>query len=79
MPSLPADVYMKVDPDNRLVADTLEAEWNESCAVMPKLPTNTNAAASSRLATLQRETRRRILGLAEQLPKIWNDPRVDFS
>ena len=21
--------YMKVDPDNRLVADTLEADWNE--------------------------------------------------
>lgn len=27
--------YMKVDPDNRLVADTLEAEWNESCVFMP--------------------------------------------
>ena len=29
-------------------------------------------------ATLTAEARRRILGLAEQLPQIWNDPRVDF-
>ncbi len=31
--------YMKVDPDNRLVAGTLEAEWNE------KLRTHTDAVA----------------------------------
>ena len=29
-------------------------------------------------ASLDADARRRILDLAEQLPRIWNDPRVDF-
>jgi DNA invertase Pin-like site-specific DNA recombinase len=69
--------YMKVDPDNRLVADTLEAEWND------KLRRHADAAEdyerrSKQLATtLSAAARQRILGLAEQLPQIWKDPRVD--
>lgn len=68
--------YMKVDPENRLVSDTLEAEWND------KLRRHTEAAAGyerrskQQAATLSAEARQRILGLAEQLPQIWNDPRV---
>lgn len=29
--------YLKVDPDNRLVADTLEADWNEKLRVLNQL------------------------------------------
>ena len=36
-----------------------------------------STAFSQQAATLSAEARRRILGLAEQLPQIWNDPRVD--
>ena len=69
--------YMKVDPDNRLVADALEAEWND------KLRLHTDAAADyerrgrEQAAVLDADMRRRILDLAEQLPRIWQDPRVD--
>ena len=28
--------FLKVDPDNRLVADALEADWNESCVRSPR-------------------------------------------
>jgi DNA invertase Pin-like site-specific DNA recombinase len=70
--------YMKVDPDNRLVADTLEAEWND------KLRRHADAAEEYERRTKQQaeilgaEARRRILDLAEQLPRLWQDPRIDF-
>ena len=69
--------YMKVDPDNRLVADALEAEWND------KLRSHTDALADyeqrsrDQVATLDAQAHRRILDLAEQFPAIWNDPRVE--
>jgi DNA invertase Pin-like site-specific DNA recombinase len=69
--------YMKVDPDNRLVADALEAEWND------KLRSHTDALADyeqrsrDQVAALDAQARRRILDLAEQFPAIWNDPRVE--
>ena len=70
--------YMKVDPDNRLVADALEAEWND------KLRTHADAVADydnrrqQQAASLDAETRRRILDLAENFPQVWHDPRVDM-
>jgi len=67
--------YMKVDPDNRMVADTLEADWNAKLRAL--------ADAQDRLER-QRETERgldaeqraRILALATDFPRLWNDPRT---
>jgi DNA invertase Pin-like site-specific DNA recombinase len=70
--------YMKVDPDNRLVADTLEAEWNDKLRRHAEAADEYERRSKQQAATLSTETRQRILGLAEQLPQIWNDPRVDF-
>jgi DNA invertase Pin-like site-specific DNA recombinase len=70
--------YMKVDPDNRLVADTLEAEWNDKLRRHAEAADEYDRRSKQQAATLSAETRQRILGLAEQLPQIWNDPRVDF-
>lgn len=39
--------YMKVEPHNRLVADTLEAEWKTSCAAMPMPSRIMSAEANS--------------------------------
>jgi hypothetical protein len=47
--------YMKVDPDNRLVADALEAEWND------KLRSHTDA-----LADYERRSRDQVAALDEQ-------------
>jgi hypothetical protein len=70
--------YMKVDPDNRLVADTLEAEWNNKLRRHAEAVEEYERRSKQQAATLSAEARQRILGLAEQLPQIWNDPRVDF-
>ena len=70
--------YMKVDPDNRLVADTLEAEWNDKLRRHAEAAEEYERRSKQQAATLSAEVRQRILGLAEQLPQIWNDSRVDF-
>jgi DNA invertase Pin-like site-specific DNA recombinase len=70
--------YMKVDPDNRLVADTLEAEWNDKLRRHVEAAEEYERRSKQQAATLGAEARQRILALAEQLPQIWNDPRVDF-
>jgi hypothetical protein len=68
--------YMKVDPDNRLVADSLEAEWND------KLRRHSDAAAEydkrsqEQAVMLSEEARRRVSDLAKQFPRIWQDDRV---
>ena len=68
---------MKVDPDNRLVADTLEAEWNDKLRLHADAAADYDRRSREQAATLDADMRRRILDLAEQLPRIWQDPRVD--
>ena len=70
--------YMKVDPDNRLVADALEAEWNEKLRLHTDAVEDYERRGPDEAAALDAEMRRHILELAEQFPRIWNDPRVDM-
>jgi hypothetical protein len=70
--------YMKVDPDNRLVADALEAEWNEKLRLHGDAAADYERRSREQAASLDADARRRILDLAKQLPQIWNDPRLDF-
>ena len=66
--------YMQVDPDNRLVADELEGEWNE------KLKAHKQALEAlkrdTKERTLSSEERARVLALAKDFPRLWNDPRT---
>jgi hypothetical protein len=68
---------MKVDPDNRLVADTLEAEWNDKLRRHADAAEDYERRSKQQADVLSAEARRRILDLAEQLPRIWQDPRVE--
>ena len=69
--------YMKVDPDNRLVADALEAEWNEKLRLHTDVVEDYERRAPEEAAVLDAEMHRRVRDLAEQFPRIWNDPRID--
>jgi hypothetical protein len=70
--------YMNVDPANRLVADSLEAEWNDKLQLHAEAVEEYERRGKQHAEALNAETRRRILSLADQLPKIWNDERVDM-
>src|SRR5207247_7912027 len=64
--------YKAVDPDNRLVARSLEKEWNEKLAEVDKLERehqHVPKPAALLLTTAQREQIRR---LAHDLPAIWH-------
>ena len=67
--------YLAVDPANRLVADTLEADWNtalRALATTPRPPTT--RPANSTTGTLTPAQKDRISQLVTDLPGIWNDP-----
>jgi DNA invertase Pin-like site-specific DNA recombinase len=68
--------YMQVDPDNRLVATTLEAEWNqkiEALAVAQEQHENRRAEDRS---VLNEDNRARVLALATDFPALWNNPKT---
>ncbi len=69
--------YMKVDPDNRLVADALEAEWNGKLRSYSEAVEDYERRSRDRPAALDTQARRRILDLAERFPAVWQDPRVE--
>jgi DNA invertase Pin-like site-specific DNA recombinase len=71
--------YMSVDPDNRLVASTLEAEWNEKLRIHSDAAAEYDRQAQEQVKTLDEEARRRIRELAEQFPRVWNDERVPWT
>jgi DNA invertase Pin-like site-specific DNA recombinase len=68
--------YMKVDPDNRLVADSLEADWNDKLRSHKDAVAEYEKHSQEQAAILGEESRRRIRKLAEQFPRIWQDDRV---
>ena len=68
--------YMSVDPDNRLVINTLEAEWNEKLRIHSEAAAEYDRRTQEQAAALDEEACRRIRELAEHFPRVWNDPRV---
>ena len=68
--------YMQVDPDNRLVADELEGEWNDKLTHHKEALEAFQAQQQSQVRMLGSEERARILELAKDFPRLWNDSRV---
>ena len=68
--------YDAVEPEHRLVAATLERRWNAMLAWVHEL--------EARVATLTAEAERQVapdrtalLRLAEDFPRVWNNPSAD--
>jgi DNA invertase Pin-like site-specific DNA recombinase len=68
--------YLKVDPDNRLVADTLEADWNDRLRRLDILQQEHDRQRSVDQGLLSEEARVRIRALATDFPSVWNDPHT---
>jgi len=68
--------YLKVDPDNRLVADSLEADWNDKLRRHSDAVTEYEKHKQEQSLMLSEEARQRVCDLAEQFPRVWNDDRV---
>ena len=65
--------FMVVDPGNRLVADVLEAEWNEKLRALQQAQDELEQRQQQDGQSLNDEQRQQILALASDFPLLWND------
>ncbi|MFH1999271.1 MAG: hypothetical protein ABIK28_06300 [Planctomycetota bacterium] len=68
--------YMHVDPANRLVADSLEAEWNAKLHALEGEQQDYQHRHEADRLVIDVEERRRILSLATDFPAIWRNPKT---
>ena len=66
--------YLAVDPDNRLVANTLEADWNEKLRCLTDAQDDYDRARANGNGRLSDEQREKVMALASDFPRLWNDP-----
>ena len=69
--------YMKVDPDNRLVADSLEADWNNKLRSLAEAQEQYQQQTQKQRLSIDSQTRQQLLCLATDFSKVWNDPSVE--
>ena len=69
--------YMRVDPDNRLVADSLEADWNQKLKLLADTQQECerlrNGIARGSVKSSGKPVRQ---ALAEDFPRVWRDPSI---
>jgi DNA invertase Pin-like site-specific DNA recombinase len=66
--------YMRVDPNNRLVADTLEVLWNEKLRQLEQAREDYEKQRESAQRTITAEQKTQIMALARDFPRLWRDP-----
>jgi DNA invertase Pin-like site-specific DNA recombinase len=66
--------YLRVDPDNRLVADALEADWNDRLRALTEAEEHYRRERESDRAAIDEEKRTRIVALASDFPALWHNP-----
>lgn len=66
--------YKAVDPDNRVIARTLEREWNEALTSLEQARLEHQQARQRQLLTLSDEDRARVRELARDLRRVWEAP-----
>ncbi len=63
--------YMQVDPRNRLVADSLEADWNARLRTLREREEEYETQRQADRTLVEDKTRAEILSLATDFPRLW--------
>lgn len=66
--------YKAVDPDNRVVARTLEREWEETLLEVERTERDYQQVREREKVELDDADRARVLALAKDLPRVWSAP-----
>ncbi len=66
--------FMLVDPGNRLVADTLEGEWNDKLRAMAKACEDREHGRQEEQLVLDDVVRERLVSMTTDFQKLWGDP-----
>ncbi len=68
--------FLQVDPKNRLVADALEADWNDKLRALTEGQEQYERQRQADRAVLDKESQSRILALTTDFPKLWKSPKT---
>jgi DNA-binding transcriptional regulator YiaG len=68
--------YLKVDPDNRLVASVLEAEWNAKLRELEEARAIEEQYRQSDQHQVSRQERVEVEEIPERFRQFWNDPKT---
>jgi DNA invertase Pin-like site-specific DNA recombinase len=68
--------YLHVDPANRLVADSLEADWNEKLRALTQAQEEYERQRHQDRVAIDEHQRARIAALASDFPRLWQDPKT---
>ena len=71
--------YMRVDPNNRLVADTLEGLWNDKLRQLEQARQEYEKQRESAERTISQQQKDQIVALAEDFPRLWDNPATSIS
>jgi hypothetical protein len=66
--------FLRVDPDNRLVAASLEAEWNSKLRALSEAEQNYERQCEADQLKVSAVQQEQVLALATNFPQLWNDP-----
>ena len=66
--------YLAVDPNNRLVADTLEADWNDALRARQAAQDEYDRQTAAANTALDEHRKAQIRQLATDFPALWTDP-----
>jgi DNA invertase Pin-like site-specific DNA recombinase len=69
--------YMRVDPENRLVADTLEADWNQKLRALAEAQEQYEQRRIQDRQVFNEEQRAAIMALVQDFPRLWRDPATE--
>jgi hypothetical protein len=68
--------FMQVDPKNRLVADALEADWNNRLRALADAEECYQLQCQADRIALDQKSKEQILALATDFPRLWRDPKT---
>jgi hypothetical protein len=68
--------YLHVDPTNRLVADSLEADWNNKLRALHAAQEQYAEQCKNDRAQISEQQRARIAALAHDFPRLWQNPKT---
>lgn len=70
--------YLHVDPENRLVASSLEKTWNEKLQALTQAQADYEAACAKARQAVSSEQQEALVSLTGDFASLWNDPRTPW-
>ena len=70
---------MQVDPDNRLVACSLESEWNQKLRALKEAHKEYEKKRMINKYNLSEQERKELVTLVSDFPQLWNNPKTLYK